>query len=177
MQILRSQIIGRHVFNIQGGYDMGTITDIIADMKNLHISLFVVKKFDDLKQPYYLMPDDIRQIITQRAIVDREDKLSEAEELIRLQKAIKQHFNLMSCSVQTVSGKKLGKVIDCSFDDSFFIVKKIYVSVRLWNKVFHDQLIIDRDDIVDVTAKRITVRDGFAKNRQTITNVLPAKAS
>lgn len=156
---------------------MGTVTDIIVDPKDLHIQLFVVKKFDDAKQPYYLMPDDIRQIITQRVIVDREDKLSEAEELIRHQQLIQEHFNLTNCSVQTVSGRKLGKTIDCSFDDTFFVVKKIYVSVRLWNKVFHDQLIIDRDDIVDVTPRKITVRDGFARNRQTITNVLPAKAS
>jgi len=176
MQLLRSHLLGRQIFNIQGGYDMASVIDILVRKDDLKVLLFSLKKHDDLKQTYYLMPDDIRQIVTQRILVDREDKISEADDLIRYSNDIKHPFTLLGALVVTVSGKKLGKVIDHSCDDQFFEVKKIYVNVGLWDKLLQDQLIIDRKDVVDVTDKNIVVRDNYAKSKQAIPNVLPAEA-
>ncbi len=177
MQILRSQIIGRHIFTIQGGYDMAIISNSYIQIKDLNIIVFQVSLTRASKQPHYLLPTDIRQITTQRLLIDHDDKLSLADELVRLTDTIKTPFLLINLIVETVSGKKLGKIVDYSFDDQFFVIKKLYVSVRIWDKVFTDQLIIDRNDIVDVIPKKVVVRDGYIRNKQTITNALPANPS
>lgn len=156
---------------------MATISNLYIQMKDLNIIVFQTGLVSTSKQPHYLLPTDIRQITTQRLLIDHDDKLSLADELIRLTDAIKTPFLLINLIVETVSGKKLGKIVDYSFDDQFFVVKKLYVSVRIWDKVFTDQLIIDRNDIVDVTPKKVVVRDGYIRNKQTITNALPANPS
>lgn len=156
---------------------MATINNLYIQMKDLNIIVFQTGLVGASKQPHYLLPTDIRQITTQRLLIDHDDKLSLADELIRLTDTIKTPFLLVNLIVETVSGKKLGKIVDYSFDDQFFVIKKLYVSVRIWDKVFTDQLIIDRNDIVDVTPKKVVVRDGYIRNKQTITNALPANPS
>lgn len=177
MQVLRSQIIGRHIFNIQGGYDMAIVSNLYVKMKDLSIAVVEANLTSTSKQPHFLLPVDIRQVTAQRLIIDRDDKLSQADELIRLADSIKSPYLLINLAVETVSGKKLGKIVDYSFDDQFFVIKKLYVSVRIWDKVFTDQLIIDRNDVIDVTHKKVVVRDGYIRNKQTITNALPANPS
>lgn len=105
-----------------------------------------------------LLASDVREAIPNGLAVNDEQALSEPNDLVRHKEVLDIRFELMDKLVRT-KRQKLGKVSDFSYNEGLF-VQKLYVA-RPLRKVFaaEDTLIIDREQILEVTDKYILVRD------------------
>lgn len=105
-----------------------------------------------------LLVDQIRDFVPEGIAVNNEDALSDSADLVRHQEVLDINFELMDKLVRT-KRQRLGRVSDFSYNDGMF-VQKLYVA-RPLRKVFsaEDTLIIDREQIIEVTDKYIMVRD------------------
>ena len=109
-------------------------------------------------QQWVLLSDDVRESMPTGLAINNEDALSDPADLVRHKEILDIKFELMDKLVRT-KRQKLGKVSDFSYNDGMF-VQKLYVA-RPLRKVFtaDDTLIIDREQILEVTDKYILVRD------------------
>jgi len=109
-----------------------------------------------------LLAEDIRESLPAGLAVNDEDALSEPADLVRHKEILEIRFDLMDKQVRT-KRHKLGKVSDYSYNDGLF-VQKLYVA-RPLHKVFtsDDTLIVDREQIIEVTDRFILVRDSEIK--------------
>jgi len=109
-----------------------------------------------------LLAEELRQSVTEGLAVNDEAALSDPADLVRHQEVLDINFELMDKPVRT-KRQRLGRVSDYSYNDGMFI-QKLYVA-RPLRKVFsaEDTLIIDREQIIEVTDKYILVRDTEVK--------------
>jgi hypothetical protein len=109
-------------------------------------------------QRLVLLAEDVRESLTDGLAVNNEEALSEPADLVRHKEILDIKFELMDKPVKTKS-QKLGRVSDYSYNDGLFI-QKLYVA-RPLRKVFtsEDTLLIDRQQILEVTDKYILVHD------------------
>ncbi len=162
------------VLSLRQGSSIGIVGKILLEKTNLRVRLLVVDVFGQ-KESGYLLPDDIRLSEDKKIIIDSEEKLSNKEDLIRDQATIEQELTLFDLPVITLSGKKLGRVENYAFDSTNYLATKIYVQTSILKNLIHDNLIIDRSDIVDVKPDKLIVRDAYASDKQVARNVLPAE--
>lgn len=109
-----------------------------------------------------LLAEELRDNVPEGLAVNDEDSLSDPSDLVRHKEILDISFELMDKLVRT-KRQKLGRVSDYSYNDGMFI-QKLYVA-RPLRKVFssEDTLIIDREQIIEVTDKYIMVRDTEVK--------------
>jgi hypothetical protein len=109
-----------------------------------------------------LLADEVRDFVPEGIAVNNEEALSDPGDLVRHREVLDINFELMDKLVRT-KRQKIGRVNDYSYNDGLF-VQKLYVA-RPLRKVFNaeDTLIIDREQIIEVTDKYIMVRDTEVK--------------
>ena len=109
-------------------------------------------------QKMVLLAEDVREVLPDGLAVNDEAALSEPADLVRHKEVLDINFDLIDKPVRT-KRQKLGRVSDFSYNDGLF-VQKLYVA-RPLRKVFiaEDTLVIDRQQILEVTDKYILVRD------------------
>jgi hypothetical protein len=109
-------------------------------------------------QKQVLLAEDVREVMPNGLAVNNEEALSDTSDLVRHKEILDINFELMDKPVRT-KRQKLGKVSDFSYNEGLF-VQKLYVA-RPLRKVFtsEDTLVIDREQIIEVTDKYILVRD------------------
>jgi hypothetical protein len=109
-------------------------------------------------QRLVLLAEDVREMMPGGLAVNDESALSDTTDLVRHKEVLDINFELMDKLVKT-KRQKLGKVNDYSYNEGMFI-QKLYV-VRPLRKVFasEDTLLVDRNQIIEVTDKYILVRD------------------
>ena len=87
------------------------------------------------------------------------DVLAEPEELIRLHKIIEIGFEPLGKQVVTTTKQKVGKVTDYATDMETMYIQKIYVSQPLFKNFTGGNLGIDRNQIHEVTPKKIIIQE------------------
>lgn len=112
-----------------------------------------------------LLTENVREMMPKGLAVDNDSALSPPEDLVRHREVLNIQFVLLDKLVRT-KRHRLGKVGDFTYDESMF-VQKIYVA-RSLVKIFspEDTLIIDRNQIQEVTDNYILVDDNEAKDSQ-----------
>lgn len=112
-----------------------------------------------------LLTESVREMMPNGLAVDNDSALSSPEDLVRHREILDIQFVLLDKLVRT-KRHKLGKVSDYTYDESMF-VQKIYVA-RSLVKIFspEDTLIIDRNQIQEVTDNYILVDDNEVKETQ-----------
>lgn len=170
MLMLYDQLIGRTIASVQSGLPCGRIASFIVDPANLAIELITIH---DLHGAQYLLPGDVRYIGTERVIIDAEEKLSEADDLLRHQEIIHQNYSPISSKVVTESKKKLGRVTNYAIDENNWRIAKLYVTSGLFGNPLQQEQIIDASDVVSVEANKIIVRDLRNTQKKPLTIPLP----
>jgi hypothetical protein len=153
---LSSSLINQPVMSLRSGGQIGVAQLPIINPHNLKILGWWCTT--DSGQRTVLLAEDVREVLPAGLAVNDEDALSDPADLVRHKEVLDIKFDLMDKLVRT-KRQKLGKVSDYSYNDGFF-VQKLYVA-RPLHKVFtsDDTLIIDREQILEVTDKYILVRD------------------
>lgn len=156
---LAKDLINRPVLSLRTGGQIAMTTQPLINPNNLKIEgLFCLDRFDK-KGPLILLTNEIRDIIAKGILVNDHEVLSDPEELIRLKPVVKVGFSLPGKPVVTTSGQHLGKVNDYAYEDTGYMIMKIYVTQAVWRNLKGGQLGIDRTQVVEITDKKIIVKD------------------
>ena len=115
------------------------------------------------KKPLVLLTQDIRDTISQGFVINDQDNLAQADELVRLKDIISMHFEILGKQVLTLNGDKLGKVADYAADTQTMFIHKLYASQSLLKHFAGGMLSIDRTQINEITEKSVIVNDLLQK--------------
>ena len=111
-----------------------------------------------------LMTRDIRQLAADCIIVDSEDELAKPEDIVRLQSTLKADYSPLDKTVVSDLGRKLGVVEDFAINSDNGTVQKLFVRASILRSLFGSNLTIDRSQIIDISPKKITVREATIKS-------------
>lgn len=167
MLTLGKQLEGKDILSLRIGRKVGIASQPIINPNNLKIEgwhAFDIGK----KQEAVMLSQDVRDILPQGFVVNDHDALTEHGELIRLKDTIQEAFSLYDKKVVSDHGKKLGKVSDFAFDKDAMFIQKIYISQSLVKSFSGGTLIIDRAQIIEITDKKITVKEPTIEEREAV---------
>jgi sporulation protein YlmC with PRC-barrel domain len=105
------------------------------------------------------LPQDIRQLAPQGILVDSEEALAELGDIVRVAPLAEQNWSPIGIKVVTDMGRSVGKVETYTIAPDQFVVQKLHVRRPVWQSLTGASVIIDRNQVVDVTDNQIVVRD------------------
>jgi len=146
------------VVSLRTGGRIAATEELIINPHNLKVEGWYCKDAYS-KETLILVVADVREIMPQGIAVDDHSALVEPGELIRLKEVLDIQFSVLGKGVVTESGQRLGKVSEFALDSDSFFVAKLYVAQPIYKNIAGGQLVIDRDQIVEITDKKITVKD------------------
>jgi uncharacterized protein YrrD len=168
MLVLSKMILQRPVMSLRTNSQVATASQAIINPNNLQIEGFYCVDSLDRKKQLILLPKDIRDVISAGLIINDHGDLAEREDLVRLNKVINLHFDLIGKRVKTQSKKRLGKVVDFAVDPETMKIQKIYASQSLVKNFMGGTLSIDRSQIVEITNKDIVVQDAVEREEKPV---------
>ncbi len=155
---LTNSLLNQSVVSLRSGGVVAHTESAIINPDNLKIEGFYCIDSRS-REKLVLLVQDIRDIVPQGLVVDDHNVLVAAEDLVRLKQVLELEFELVGKPVQTVKKQKLGKVNDYAVDDHSFYIQKLYVERSLLKSLSNGQLSIDRTEIVEVTDKRVIIKE------------------
>ena len=159
--------------SLRTGGSVGTSLGPIINPNNLKIEgFYCADKFS--KDTLILLAQDVRDIIVTGLVVNDHDVLTHPDELIRLKKVMDIGFSLLGKPVHTESGKKVGKIADFATDTKTLYVQKLYLTQSLIKSIGSTQLSVDRNQILEITDRKIVIKDLENTNRSRLAAPAPA---
>lgn len=144
--------------SLRTGQPVATTTEPIINPNNLKIEgFYCTDRFSNDR--LVLLYQDIRDVIQQGFVIDDHDVLAAPDELVRLKQVMDIGFTLLGKSVVTLSKERLGKVNDYATEIETMYIQKIYVSQGMLKSLTGGSLGIDRNQINEITDKKIIVND------------------
>lgn len=173
---LSSTLINQAILSLRTGGQIATAIEPIINPNNLKVEGFYCDDRFENKQ-LILLTQDIRDRVTRGFVVNDHEVLAEPKELVRLEKVLKLHFELIGKPVVTVHKQRLGKVNDYAVDDNALYVQKIYVGQSILKSLTGGNLSIDRNQIVEITDRKIVVQDPLKGVKDTLPASIPSPAA
>ncbi len=167
---LSNSFYDRDILSLRTGGKIGVADYPVINPNNLKIEGWYARDISQ-KGEFVLPFREVRDFITKGLVVNDHDSITSPDDLVRLKPTLNLKFDLIGKTVLTESKKKLGKVVDYAVDDGFYI-QKIYVNPPLLKGLSGDQLLISRNEIVEINDKNIVVSDTTVK----IGNSSPVRA-
>ena len=174
MQKFVSALLNKKVFSFHSGRSIANVSGYIVDKSNLKIVLLEVITLNKNEKKYVLL-SDIRSIANNLVIINSEEDIVEANDLVRFSELIKDNYKVTGSKVITQDNKNLGTVSDFTTNYDSYELSKLYVKTNVFRRLLNTDLIIDKKQIVDVKDKAIIVKSTAIK-KQTQNKVLQAKA-
>lgn len=158
MLLMGQQLLNKSVMSLRTGGPIGKIVNIVVDPNNLKIEGWLV---DDTarRQRSILLSQDVRDIIEQGFVVNDHEALTDPAELVRLQSILDLKFELIGKQVITEDKHRIGKVNDYAFEKNGFFIQKLYINQSVLKSLSGGGAIVDRNQIIEITNKRIIVRN------------------
>lgn len=171
---LSGALTGRQILSLRTGGVVAVASEPIINPANLKIEgWYCQDRFS--KEHLILLSQDVREIIKQGFVVNDHEVLTHPEELVRLQKVLKYRFDLLGKAVVSDKKRRLGKVSDYAVEVETFYIQKMYVAQPFFKSITSGTLSVDRSQIVEITSKRIVIRDPLQPVReQTASSSAPA---
>lgn len=169
---LSNALVPQPVMSLRTGGEVAQTETAIINPNNLKIEgFYCADRFN--KEQLVLLAQDIRDVTKQGLIVNDHEVLTNPSELIRLEPIMELAFEIMGKPVETISKKKIGKVTDFAVDNQTLYIQKLYVGPSLIKSLTGNQLSVDRTQIIEITNRRIIIKDIDA----TIKSGIPATAA
>jgi sporulation protein YlmC with PRC-barrel domain len=171
---LSKALLNRPVLSLRTGGIIATALRPVINPNNLKVEGFYCSdRFS--KGTLILLSQDIRDMLPQGFVVDDHDVLAKPEELIRLKEVLDVNFELMDKQVVTANKKRVGKINDYAADSETLYIQKLYVGQSLLKSLSTGQLSVDRNQIVEITNRKIVINDPLqgVKNNVTATAPVP----
>ncbi len=159
---LSNKLIDIPVMSLRTGGRIATASQPIINPNNLRLEgWYCVDMFS--KETLVLLAQDVRDFVRQGIAVDDFEVLSQPEELIRLKEVLELEFNLIGLPAVTNHKRRLGKVGDYALETSSMLIQKLYITRPVYRSLSDGQLSIDRSQIIEITDRRVVVRDADIK--------------
>ncbi|MDR2063508.1 MAG: PRC-barrel domain-containing protein [Candidatus Nomurabacteria bacterium] len=160
MLFLNSRFLGLPVVSVQVAGRIGHVAEAIIDPETLGVVAYKVEgPLVNRREENILRTDDIREISTGNIFVDSIDELVSPETVISIGKIMELNFKLLKHKVVTEKGKKVGTVIDFSFDSLSFAVYQLIVQRPLVKSFNNPELTINRSQIVEIDDYKIVIKN------------------
>lgn len=156
------QFESMNILSLQTGTKLGVLLEPIINPNNLRIVAFHCKPQGEKKQRVVFI-DDFREIGRNEVIVDSYDSLMPTDDLVRLQELLSINYQPIGKKVSVEKGQTIGRVADYTLDDQSFFVMKIYVRPTLAKSFLSNNMIVDRQQIIEVNNKEIIVKSTATK--------------
>lgn len=174
MLTLGQSLLNKSVLSLRTSTPIGHVTGVLIDPNNLKIEGWYA--FDRFKkQKVIVLAQEVRDIIGQGFVVDDEDSMSGQEDLIRLKPIMELNFELIDKPVLSQGGQKLGKVNDYAFDKDALFIQKLYVGQPVLKSLGGGTLVIDRNQIIEVTNKKIVVAEATVTDKSPMPAAIPVQ--
>ena len=158
MILLSASLLNRPVISLRTGGQVATIEAAIINPNNLKIEGFYCQDHFS-KKSLILLTQDIRDVLDEGFVINDYDVLAEQSDLVRLKSIIATKFELLGKTVETTTKHKVGKVSDYAADNQSFYIQKLYVGQSLLKSLSSGQLSVDRTQIVEITNRRIIIKE------------------
>ncbi len=158
MLVLRDQIERMPIMSLQTGSQIAHIEGAIIDPRRLYIMGFYCAGPGVDTHPAILHTSDIRETGSMGLIVDGADSIMGPDDLVRLREVTDMKFELINKPVIDDTGRKIGKVINFTVDTDSFLITKLHVQPGFLHALATAEVIIARQQITQVTNKRIVVK-------------------
>ena len=168
MYVFASQLVGKAVISLQVGGLVAIVSDFVVNADMLELVAFRCFAPDlDLVDPILFLRDT-REIGSDCILVDSVDALASLEDVVRIKQIVLSGFHLAGTKVFTEAGSYLGKVEDFTINFETRRIHRLTIQPQLLRRFMSETLLIDREQIVDVTKDRITVREATVKESKRV---------
>jgi uncharacterized protein YrrD len=158
MLLLSAKITEVPIMSLRTGGKVATATEPIINPNNLRVEgWFCTDTFS--KETLVLLAKDVRDFVPQGIAVNDYEDLTDPSELVRLKEVLALEFTLIGKPVVTNHKRRLGKITDYALNSESMMVHKIYVARPVFKSLSVGQLSIDRTQIIEITNRRVVVRD------------------
>lgn len=162
MYTFASQMKSLPIISLQTGGTVAWTKGLILDMGSFEIRAYRCDQ-EGSSSKLILLARDIRQLAADCVIIDSEDELTEAQDIVRLKDMVEESYDPLDKPVVSDAGRKLGNVEDYTINLETQRVQKLHVRQSIIKSWLGNNLIIDRTQIIDITPKQIIVRDATVK--------------
>lgn len=159
--------------SLRTGEAIAKIEAPVLNPNNLKIEGFYCSTLGS-KKFAILLTQDIRDIIRQGFVVDDAEVLTDPDELVRLKKILDINFQLEGKPVVTAAGEKVGKISEWATETSTFYIQKLYVGRSVLKSFSQGQLSIDRNQIIEITNKKIVIQDILKTTKSRVPATAPS---
>lgn len=158
---LSNAYFDRSILSLRTGGKIGVADSPVIDPNNLKIIGWYASDVSQ-KGDFVLPAGEVRDFITKGLVVNDHDSITDPGDLVRFKNIYDLGFELINKQVISESKTKLGKVVDYAVDDGFYI-QKLYVNPPILKGLSGNQLLISRNEIIEITDKKIIVSDATVK--------------
>jgi len=159
MLVYGNRLIGTPVLSMQDAAPIGQISGVIIDPDSLKVAAFYLSGPAILRNTNLLDTTSIREYSSLGMVIDSTDELVSPNDIVKLQHIIELNFSLTGLKVETKKGSNLGKVSDFTINSDDFTVRQIVVRRPLIKSFIDPELIISRQEILEVTDYKVIVKD------------------
>lgn len=163
MLISGTQLIDMPVMSLQTGKELARTHIAIINPHNLTVIAYLVegKTLDD--NPSYLRIADVREIGNIGMIIDNSDEFITEDDIVSDKTTYEMEYDLNNKQVVDERKKKIGKISDYTIDLDSFIIQQISVRRPLLQSFKDAELLIHRNQIVEVTDDLVIVKSAKSK--------------
>ena len=162
MLLSGSQLIGTPIMGLQTGKELARASAAIVNPHNLSIIAYQVAGPHLDSDPSYIRTIDIRELGNLGMIIDSSEEFIEPDDIITDKPIYDIGFELEGKHVIDKEKAKIGKVIDYIVNVDTFVVEQLVVKRPLLKSFHDDELLIHRDQIIEVTDDTIVIKSGKA---------------
>jgi len=167
-----SQLIGAEIILFQERVIVGRVTRVLIDPDNGSLVGFVARPVHQNKDAY-IPTNEIKGLGKKLIIVEGLSSLSAADDVVKIDKVLKNEPMIIGSQVYSESGQHLGRVEDATLDMTLAVLKKLYVKPLFLAGILKEQQLIDASQIVKIEEKKIIVRDSKIKEKSAL--AMPAE--
>lgn len=168
MYVLASQLINLPIISLQTGETVSHARSLVIEMASLEIVAISCANMKEYTDPI-LMVKDIRQLATDCIIIDSDDDIGSAGDVVRLKEPLLASYSPIGAHVVSHMQRPIGKVEDFTINSESLKLQKLYVRQPIWRSWLGASLVIAREQILDVMPKQIVVREATADVKLPVT--------
>lgn len=168
MLLLGSRLLNTPVMSLQTGNKLAHTVRPLIDPANLRIVAYEVDGPLLSQTPSFVRTADIREYGRLGMIIDSNDELIGADDVISIQKLQSLQFSLVGLTVIDDHKKKLGKVEDYTLETGDYIIQQLNVKRGLLRGLTDTGLLIHRSQILEINNTSIIVRSPSIRSAEPV---------
>ena len=174
---LSQTLVNRPIMSLRTGGQIATAVRPIINPNNLKIEGFYCEDRFHKGTYLVLLTQDFRDSLPQGFVVNDHEVLCDTEDLVRLKEVLEIDFQILGKQVVTAKKQRVGKVTDYAYEDATFYIQKIYASQPILKSLGSGQLSVDRNQIVEITNRKIVIQELLKSTKQRAPATAPAPAA